>query len=103
MPSQLHCFISVVSSHSRQQFCSSDKPTVLIQLVNIAEHLVAEEPQVSLIMGLVATKTELKENEYWTYIHHVARNMTSHQCSMSSGCVDRQLFPKMFERYFIKY
>ena len=48
------------------------------QLVNIVEHLAAKEPDISL-RSWQRVKTELKESEYWTYIHQVDRNTTPNE------------------------
>ncbi len=74
-------------SSRKAQHQAADK--VGYSLVSIAELLAAKEPDICL-RSWCKSKTELKESEYWTFIHQVARNTTPKEyycCTVSAGCV----------------
>ena len=74
------------------------RQTKLATSCYILEHFAAKEPDISLRIWQRA-KQSCKETEYWTYIHQVEKNTTSNICqccSISAGCVNRQLFSYKF-------
>ncbi len=105
----LSALIRIAFSSSSRHLKSSDKPsvqcpgaeqrtdTVSDSLVNTVERL-AKETGISL-RSWWRPKAELKESEYWAYIHQVTRNTTPNESLcwlISAGCINKQLFAIKF-------